>query len=77
MEVKFGELSLDWIIGGFECQQKDLSRVLLAPVTGSRRRHCRDDVAGAWGSCLSICSSLIPGNPGLVCFLAPGMPAAS
>lgn len=37
MEVKFGELSLDWIIGGFECQQKDLSGVLLAPVTGSRR----------------------------------------
>lgn len=37
MEAKVGELSLDWIIGGFKCQQRGLSGILLAPVTGSRR----------------------------------------
>ena len=38
MEAKVGDLSLDWTIGGTECQQRGLSGILLASVTGSRRK---------------------------------------
>ena len=29
MEATVGELTLDWIIGGFECQQRGLSGILV------------------------------------------------
>lgn len=36
VEEKVGELSLDGIIGGIECQLRGLSWILLALVTSSR-----------------------------------------
>ena len=38
VEAKVGDLSLDWTIGGTECQQRGLSGILLASVTRSQRK---------------------------------------